>query len=72
MAQDQQPTLSSADVDVERASSSGTTAIDPFNLQNGVLPEDEIAMIRKRKKGKAVAKYQHKQNDASDLLLECY
>ncbi|KAF9032155.1 CDF-like metal transporter [Hymenopellis radicata] len=69
-ALDQLPTLFPADVDIERASSSGTTVTDPFNLQNGVLPDDQIELIRKRKKGKAVAKYQHKQNDLISYLLK--
>lgn len=52
------------DEDLERAS--GSTAIlpaDPFQLRDGLLTEDEIAVLRRRKKGKAVAKYQLRQNN---------
>ncbi|KAF9532119.1 CDF-like metal transporter [Crepidotus variabilis] len=57
--------------DVENApGSSGLNPIDPFLLRDGLVPEDDIAGLRRRKKGKQVAKYQTEQNDLIKSLLK--
>jgi hypothetical protein len=65
------PDDSQFDEDIERAS--GSTAIlptDPFQLRDGLLTEDEIAVLRRRKKGKAIAKYQLRQNNLIAAMLK--
>ena len=50
--------------DIERAS--GSTAIlpvDPFQFRDGIVSEEQLTNLRRRKKGKRVAKYQCRQND---------
>jgi len=66
------------DRDVEQASISGSTSlipVDPFQIREGLLSEEQIASLRHRKKGKNVAKYQQHQNnvrhvDLAELELE--
>lgn len=44
----------------------GSSAIlpqDPFQLRVGLLSDEQIAGLRRRKKGKVVAEYQKRQND---------
>lgn len=55
------PDLSSTDVDIERGS---TTVLpsDPFQLRDGLTTPSELRALRRRRKGKRVAKYQRKQN----------
>jgi len=36
---------------------------DPFQLRVGLLSDEQIDGLRRRKKGKVVAEYQKKQND---------
>ncbi len=36
---------------------------DPFQLRVGLLSDEQIAGLRRRRKGKVVAEYQKKQND---------
>jgi hypothetical protein len=53
--------------DIERAS--GSTAlipVDPYQIRDGILTEEELAGLRRRRKGKAVAKYQSRQNNVRD------
>ena len=38
---------------------------DPFQFQNGIVPDEDLAGIRNRKKGRHVAQYQRNQNDVS-------
>ncbi|KJA28569.1 hypothetical protein HYPSUDRAFT_34003 [Hypholoma sublateritium FD-334 SS-4] len=57
--------------DVERAS--GSTALipaDPFQIRDGIVTDEELAGLRNRKKGKAVAKYQSQQNNLISALLK--
>ncbi|KAF9486406.1 CDF-like metal transporter [Pholiota conissans] len=57
--------------DIERAS--GSTAlipVDPYQIRDGILTEEEIEGLRRRKKGKAVAKYQSRQNNLILALLK--
>ena len=56
-------------MDMEGAAvSSGFSPYDPFQLCVGVLSEEQIAGLRRRKKGKFVAEYQRKQNDVRFML----
>ncbi|KAF4611966.1 hypothetical protein D9613_004089 [Agrocybe pediades] len=57
--------------DVERASGSSTVIpVDPFQFRDGIVPPEEISSLRRRKKGKAVAKYQERQNNLISALLK--
>ncbi|KAJ3801203.1 CDF-like metal transporter [Lentinula aff. detonsa] len=49
-----------------RASSSNVdAALDPYQLRNGISTDQELSALRHRKKkGKAIAKFQDQQNDA--------
>lgn len=61
------------DEDLERASGSTTILpADPFQLRDGLLTADDIAALRRRKKGKAVAKYQLRQNNVCVLFRLVY
>ncbi|KAK0184576.1 CDF-like metal transporter [Armillaria mellea] len=69
---DQKSNLSSEDgfqADVERASSRGPVT-DPYNLREGLRSDSQLEEIRRRKKGKAIVKYQNKQNDLISYLLK--
>ncbi|KAK0233979.1 CDF-like metal transporter [Armillaria fumosa] len=69
---DQKSNLSSEDgfqADVERASSTGLVT-DPYNLREGLRTDSQLEEIRRRKKGKAIVKYQNKQNDLISYLLK--
>ncbi|KAK0209113.1 CDF-like metal transporter [Desarmillaria ectypa] len=69
---DQKSNLSSEDgfqADVEQASST-RLATDPYNLREGLRSDSQLEEIRRRKKGKAIVKYQNKQNDLISYLLK--
>ncbi|KAK0217685.1 CDF-like metal transporter [Armillaria nabsnona] len=69
---DQKSNLSSEDgfqADVERASSTGLVT-DPYNLREGLRTDSQLEEIRRRKEGKAIVKYQNKQNDLISYLLK--
>jgi hypothetical protein len=54
------------DQDVERTSISGSSSIllgDPFQLSNGIVSDEQIVNLRRRKRGKRVAEYQLRQNN---------
>lgn len=55
--------LAVSDQDVERTSTSSVLLGDPFQLSDGIVPDEQIASLRHRKKGKRVAKYQLRQNN---------
>jgi hypothetical protein len=58
--------LAVLDQDVERTSVTVTSSVllgDPFQLSDGIVPDEQIASLRHRKKGKRVAKYQLRQNN---------
>lgn len=70
MADDQKHSASTAKTslrqedDIERAS--GSTAIlpvDPFQFRDGIVSEEQLTNVRRRKGGKHVANYQRRQND---------
>ena len=54
--------LSKADVEGTASASAPTSLIDPFQIRDGIVPEDELAGLRQRKKGKSIAQYQIQQN----------
>ncbi|KAF9011130.1 CDF-like metal transporter [Cyathus striatus] len=58
------------DADVEASgSSTSVLPVDPFQMRDGIVTDEELAGIRIRKNGKRVAKYQAKQNELiTDLL----
>ncbi|KAF8167538.1 CDF-like metal transporter [Crassisporium funariophilum] len=59
------------DEDVERASgSSSLLPVDPFQIRDGIVPDEELAGLRRRAKGKRVAKYQTQQNNLISALLK--
>ncbi|KAH9486424.1 Metal tolerance protein 9 [Psilocybe cubensis] len=59
------------DADVERASgSTSLIPVDPFQFRDGIVTDEELSNLRRRKKGKAVAKYQTRQNNLIEALLK--
>lgn len=56
--------------DMERAASTSILPVDPFQFRDGIIPDDELATIRSRRKGKNIAKYQKRQNDLINDLLK--
>jgi hypothetical protein len=48
--------------DIERPSTA-TLPVDPYQFRDGIVSDEEIAGLRRRNKGKALAKYQLRQND---------
>ncbi|KAG6812850.1 hypothetical protein H0H92_015948 [Tricholoma furcatifolium] len=63
---------SSLDVDVEKTSgSTSALSLDPFQLKNGMLTEQEISSMRHRaKKGKVIERYHRRQNSLITSLLK--
>lgn len=58
--------LAVPDQDVERTSVTLSSSIllgDPFQLSDGIVSDEQIASLRRHKKGKRVAKYQLRQNN---------
>lgn len=53
---------------MERAASTSILPVDPFQFRDGIIPDDELATIRSRRKGKNIAKYQKRQNDVRRSL----
>ena len=50
--------------DIERPSVSTTVLpVDPYQFRDGIVPDEDIAGLRRRNKGKALAKYQLRQNN---------
>ncbi|KAF8665411.1 hypothetical protein AX16_000430 [Volvariella volvacea WC 439] len=63
--------VSVLDLDIERTSvSSSIASRDPFQLKTGVVSDEDLAVLRKRKRGKQLAHYQSKQNDLILSLLK--
>ncbi|KAF8807919.1 CDF-like metal transporter [Phlegmacium glaucopus] len=63
--------LAVPDQDVERTSVSASSSVlpaDPFQLSDGIIPDEQIAGLRRRKKH--VAKYQLRQNNLISSLLK--
>ena len=55
--------------DTERtAEASNVLPLDPFDIREGLLTEDQIAGLRNRRKGKHVANFHRRQNDASKVV----
>ena len=57
-------------VDVERLSadrSNPASPSDPFQLSRGILTDSQISELRRRKKGKKVAKFHTRQNEVGSL-----
>ena len=40
-----------------------SNANDPFGIRDGLVSETDLVGLRKRRKGKAIGKYQSRQND---------
>lgn len=58
------PDQAESHTDIERAS--GSTSLipgDPYQIRDGIIADEELAGLRSRKKGKAIAKYQSRQNN---------
>jgi len=63
--------LAVADHDVERVSGSSNNLLaDPFQLSDGIVPDEIITSLRRRGGGKRLAKYQLRQNDLISALLK--
>ncbi|KAJ3527884.1 hypothetical protein NM688_g8066 [Phlebia brevispora] len=73
---DTRPSITSTDTtdlddrkDVEQSPKSSELS-DPYAFRNGILTEDELAILRKRKRGKAIERYHRRQNDLISALLK--
>jgi len=65
--------ISVPDQDVERTSVNASSSVllgDPFQLSDGIVPDEQITDLRHRKKGKNIAKYQLRQNNLISSLLK--
>lgn len=51
--------------DIERVFASGIPTSDPYQFRDGLFDDDALTLLRRRGKGKRVAKYQLRQNDVS-------
>ena len=60
--------------DIERVFASGIPSSDPYQFRDGLIDDDTLTKLRRRGKGKRVAKYQLRQNDVSlsYLLDACF
>ncbi|KAI0050597.1 CDF-like metal transporter [Auriscalpium vulgare] len=63
------PDLRSFDADVERTPSKPGPH-DPFCFSNGIKTDEELAQLRRRKRGKRLASYHRKQNNLIESLLK--
>ena len=62
----QAPELAVPDQDVERTSVTVSSSLllgDPFQLSDGIVPDEKIASLRRHREGKRIAKYQLRQNN---------
>jgi len=50
---------------IERVFASGIPTSDPYQFRDGLFDDDALTLLRRRGKGKRVAKYQLRQNDVS-------
>lgn len=51
--------------DIEGVFASGIPTSDPYQFRDGLFDDDALTLLRRRGKGKRVAKYQLRQNDVS-------
>jgi len=51
--------------DIERVFASGILTSDPYQFRDGLFDDNALTLLRRRGKGKHVAKYQLRQNDVS-------
>ncbi|KAL9716307.1 hypothetical protein Ac2012v2_000754 [Leucoagaricus gongylophorus] len=56
--------------DIERVFASGIRSSDPYQFRDGLIDDDTLTKLRRRGKGKRVAKYQLRQNDLITSLLK--
>lgn len=56
--------------DIERVFASGISSSDPYQFRDGLIDDDTLTKLRRRGKGKRVAKYQLRQNDLITSLLK--
>ncbi|KAI0323037.1 CDF-like metal transporter [Amylostereum chailletii] len=67
------PKVLAVDVDVESSSPTKIAASssgDPYSLVTGIKTDAEIAELRRRKKGKGIAKFHTRQNELIESLLK--
>jgi hypothetical protein len=60
--------------DIERSPDTIANAgfVDPFQIRDGFVPEDELAGLRRRRKGKPIAQYQSQQNTVRASVFLMY
>ncbi|KJA16830.1 hypothetical protein HYPSUDRAFT_171019 [Hypholoma sublateritium FD-334 SS-4] len=65
---------SQADVHIDVGRTATATpsinANDPFGIRDGLISDTELVGLRKRRKGKAIGKYQSRQNDLISAFLK--
>lgn len=55
--------------DVESTMSTAIPDADPFSFRNGRKTDEELVVLRQRKKGKPLENYHRKQNEVQSLFL---
>ncbi|KAJ8523076.1 hypothetical protein ONZ45_g437 [Pleurotus djamor] len=65
------PSLTTTNVDIEQGlDSTSILPADPFSLRDGYTSPDQLKALRRRRKGKKVAKFQRRQNTLIGALLK--
>lgn len=58
-----------SNVDVEGNTSAEIFDADPFSFRNGIKTDEELVVLRRRKKGKPLESYHRKQNEVRSLFF---
>lgn len=58
-----------SNVDVEGNTSPDIFDADPFSFRNGIKTDEELVVLRRRKKGKPLESYHRKQNEVRSLFF---
>ena len=56
--------------DVEGTLSTANSDADPFGFRGGIRTDEELIVLRQRKKGKPLEKYHRKQNEVRSSLVQ--
>ena len=56
--------------DVEGTLSTANSDADPFGFRGGIRTDEELTVLRQRKKGKPLEKYHRKQNEVRSSLVQ--
>lgn len=56
--------------DVEGTLSTANSDADPFGFRGGIRTDEELVVLRQRKKGKPLESYHRKQNEVRSSLIQ--